>query len=39
MEESYSQADQWSPLHINDMSRGVPQHPTLVSNIAVLAWP
>ena len=26
MEESYSQADQWSPLYMNDMSRGVPQH-------------
>ena len=38
MEESYSQADQWSPLYMNDMSRGVPQH-LAVSNIAVLAWP
>ena len=39
MDESLSQADQWSLLFINDMSRGVPQHLALVSNIAVLAWP
>ena len=33
MEESWSQADQWSPLYINDMSRGVLQHLALVTNI------
>ena len=38
MAESYSQADQWSPLYMNDMNRGVPQHLALVSNIAVLVW-
>ena len=33
MEESWSQADQWSPLYINDMNRGLPQHLALVINI------